>query len=70
MTEIGALIDLDRYPLDQPDTAAYRAVVAAARDQLQDDGRVIIRNLVRPGAVEKLNARSTTASPRPISRRS
>ncbi|WP_395159421.1 arpA protein [Ilumatobacter sp.] len=53
---IDALIDLERYPLDQPDTAAYRAAVAAARDELQDDGCAIIRDLVRPEAVEKLNA--------------
>jgi hypothetical protein len=56
MTDLGALIDLERYPLDQPGSAAYRVAVTAARDDLQEDGCAIVRDLLRPEAVETLNA--------------
>jgi hypothetical protein len=63
MTDLGNLIDLERYPLHQPDTAAYRAAVEAARDDLQGDGCAIIRNLVRPEAVDALNAEINDRKP-------
>ena len=56
MTDLGALIDLERYALDQPGSAAYRVAVTAARDDLQEDGCAIVRDLLRPEAVETLNA--------------
>jgi hypothetical protein len=56
MNDLRALINLERYPLDQPDTAAYRAAISAARDDLSDGGCAIIRDLVRPEAVETLSA--------------
>ncbi|MEM7273000.1 MAG: arpA protein [Actinomycetota bacterium] len=53
-TNLGRLIDLDRYPIDQPGSARYDDVVAAARAGLQGDGCAVIKDLVRPEAVEQL----------------
>ncbi|NND73468.1 MAG: arpA protein [Ilumatobacter sp.] len=52
---IGELVDLARYPLDSPGSDAWHAVVATARDELRDDGCAVIRDLVRPGAVRRLD---------------
>ena len=53
--ELGELVDLDRYPLDRPETGAYRAAVAAARTGLTGDGCAVIRDLVRPDGVRRLD---------------
>ena len=54
MMRLGDVIDLDRYPIDQPGSDAYRAVVGAARSGLRADGCAVIKDLVRPGALEQL----------------
>ncbi len=38
MGPLDDVIDLDRYPLDRPDHAGYRATVDAARQGLAVDG--------------------------------
>ena len=50
------LVDLDRYPIDQAEDSVYGAMVAAARQGLRGDGCAIIRDLVRPDALERLGA--------------
>ena len=52
---LGQLVDLDRYPLDRPDTDAYCATVADARAALAADGCAVIRDLIRPDAVQRLD---------------
>ncbi len=54
--EIGHLIDLERYPIDRPDSAAYRAVVEDARRQLRADGCAVIKDLVQAEALPILSA--------------
>ncbi|MDH3293390.1 MAG: arpA protein [Acidimicrobiia bacterium] len=54
--QLGDLIDLDTYPLDHPDSEAYRAAVKAAQEQLRSDGCAIIKDLVRPDALRILSA--------------
>jgi len=51
---LAELIDLDTYPIDQPDSEAYRAVVEQAREGLRGDGCAVIKDLVRPDALERL----------------
>jgi len=50
------LVDLDAYPIDQPDTDAYQAVVELARQGLRSDGCAVIKDFVLPGAQERLGA--------------
>jgi len=52
---LADLVDLDRYPIDQPDTDAYRATVAEAQTGLRSVGCAVIKDLVKPDAVRQLN---------------
>ncbi len=58
MTDItlSTLIDLDRYPIDRPASAEYRSVVEHARSALRATGCAIVRDLVRPSALEQLGS--------------
>ena len=50
------LIDLDRYPIDQPDSSGYQDAVAAARSDLSSVGCAVVKDLVRPDALQRLGA--------------
>lgn len=50
-TELMDLIDLDRYPIDRPNSERYLAAVGEARSGLQKTGCAVIRDLVRPEAL-------------------
>ncbi|MDH3301361.1 MAG: arpA protein [Acidimicrobiia bacterium] len=60
---LGDLIDVDRYPFDQPDSAAYRAAVDAARAQLRTDGCAVIKDLIRPAALSILSSEIVERKP-------
>ena len=47
------LLDLDRYPLDRPGTAAWQALVDKCRADLARDGMYNLEGLVRPEALDK-----------------
>ena len=51
---LADLVDLERYPIDQPDSAGYTAAVEAARADLRAVGCAVIKDLVRPDALERL----------------
>ncbi len=53
--QLHDLIDIARYRLDRPDTAAYRAAVAEARDGLRSDGCAVVRGLLRPTAIRVIS---------------
>ena len=53
--ELRSLIDLDRYPIDQPGTPGYDATVQAARRGLRSAGCAVIKDLVRPEALRSLS---------------
>ncbi len=53
-TNLASLIDLDRYPIDQPDSPGYRAAIESARLGLRATGCAIVRDLVRPEALARL----------------
>jgi hypothetical protein len=47
------LLNLDRYPLDRPGTAAWQALVDKCRADLARDGMYNLEGLVKPAALEK-----------------
>ncbi len=53
---LNELIDLDRYPIDQPNSDGYRAAVDHAREGLRESGCAVIKDLVRPEALDRLGA--------------
>ena len=55
MTELEETVDLARYPLHDPQSAAYAEAVDAAREQLRTDGCAVVKNFVLPAAVARLN---------------
>jgi len=52
---LADLVDLDRYPLDRPESAAYANTVAEARQGLRSVGCAVIKDLVRPEALRVLS---------------
>lgn len=51
---LAELVDLNRYPIDQPDSDGYRDAVAAAQADLGSVGCAVIKDLVLPDALERL----------------
>ena len=51
---LAEIVDLDTYPIDQPDSDGYRAVVEHARQGLRGDGCAVIKDLVRADALDRL----------------
>ena len=56
MIQLSELVDLDRYPIDQPDSDGYKAVVEHARTGLRAEGCAVIKDLVKPEALGRLGA--------------
>jgi hypothetical protein len=52
---LADLINLDRYPLDQSNGAAFQAVVASAGEALASEGCVVLHNFVQPDALRILS---------------
>jgi hypothetical protein len=50
------VLDLDRYPLDQPGSAAFAALLAACHDALTLHGMFNLEGFVRPAAVARAAA--------------
>jgi hypothetical protein len=53
---LATLVDLDRYPIDQPDSASYRAAVEEARAGMRATGCAIVRDLIRREALVQLGS--------------
>ncbi len=53
---LADIVDLERYPLHRPESASYSASLQEARRELRSAGCAVVRSLVRPEAVERLNA--------------
>jgi hypothetical protein len=50
---MNEILDLERYPLDRPDSPAFAALVAACRRDFAADGMFNLDGLVRPAALER-----------------
>jgi 2OG-Fe(II) oxygenase superfamily len=50
------VVDLRRYPINEPDSQEYRALVQACRDQLRDRGVAQLAGFLTPAAVSQMIA--------------
>lgn len=57
------IVDLDRYPIHDTSSAAYRAVRDDARASLRHDGCAVIKDLVRADALAAMSAESHAIKP-------
>lgn len=53
---MGLILDLERYPIDQPDSAGALALLARCRADLQAEGMFNLDNLVRPHVIARCAA--------------
>ena len=51
---VEEIIDLDRYPLHQPDSSAYRDLAEGCRTALHTDGLFDLAGLIRPSAMTRI----------------
>jgi hypothetical protein len=63
-TDVRQVVDVARYPLDDPDGAGYRAVVDRVRREIADDGCSVIPDFVRPELHETQRAECAAVAPR------
>ena len=52
--QYGDAVDLDRYPVDDPASPAYRALVQTCREQLRSDGVAQLAGFLTPAAVGQM----------------
>lgn len=50
--DIASVVDLDRYPLDRPDSQQWRSLVDACITDLRERGMFELSGFLRPGVVE------------------
>ena len=60
MTDIADVVDLDRYPIANPDAPAARALVAKAKARLADPGSFAMPGFIRPQALRRMAAEAET----------
>ena len=61
--DAGTIINLARYPIDQPDHPAFEACLAAIRAELGDDGCAVLKGFVRPECLADLEAEAERTAP-------
>ena len=54
--DVTSLVDLERYPIDDPDSARYRAVVARGRRELAANGALALEGFITAAGLERLQA--------------
>ena len=60
---IARVIDLDRYPLHSPDSAAYRDAMTSVQADLDAYGCAVLKGFVRPEALPELVAEADHVAP-------
>jgi len=63
MATIAELVDLDRYPIDRPNSAEYREAVGVAREGLRSVGCAVVKDFVLRDAVQRLNGEIIARKP-------
>ena len=61
---LGDVVDLERYPILEPDTARFSEMVAAIREDLESVGCSVIRGFLRPETVRQLQREGRELAPR------
>jgi hypothetical protein len=51
---IATIVDLERYPIDQPLSPAFRALVSRCLDRLAEDGCCVLKGFIRPESVARM----------------
>jgi hypothetical protein len=59
----GGVVEVGRYPLAEPDSAALREVVARSREELRESGCSVLRDFVRPELREALESECAGFAP-------
>jgi len=60
---LATIVNFDEYPLDQPDSAAYSAVVQKLRAQLAEDGCAHVPDFIQEEVKQQLQAESEALAP-------
>jgi hypothetical protein len=60
---VGLVVDVDRYPLTDPTSNAWRAVVEGIRRELHDVGCSVLPGFIRPSLYETLRREGEAAAP-------
>lgn len=60
---VGLVVDIDRYPLTDPTSDAWRAVVERTRRELHDVGCSVLPGFIRGSLYETLRRESAAAAP-------
>ena len=50
--DLSDVVDLDRYPIDDPGGTGWTELIELARNQIATEGCVVLRNFLRPAALE------------------
>ncbi len=58
--QLGDIVDLDRYPVQAPDTPGYRALVAHAAAALRDTGACELPGFLTPAGIERATRESAS----------
>jgi len=62
MMSLQDLVDLDRYPIDQPDAPALRTVIAGVQGALAQDGCAVLRGFVHAHGLAQLVAEADSVA--------
>ena len=60
---LESIVDTGRYPLREPESAAWDAVVGAAREELARDGCCVLSGFIRPELHEMLRTEGAALAP-------
>jgi len=58
------IVDLDRYPIDQQDGAAFQALITACRNDIENQSLCTLPGFIRPDALEVLQAEAQVLAPK------
>jgi len=58
------IVDLDRYPIDQPDGPACQSLIASCRSDIENKALCTLPGFIRPDALEALQAEAETLAPK------
>lgn len=63
-TDLDDLVDLDRYPIHVPESAALRVLIDATRDDLETAGCCILPGFLTPAGLARARADGTALAPK------
>lgn len=60
---LDRFVNLEQYPITQPDSDAYRVAVEAVRDRLRGDGCALLTHFIRDTIIDQLQEESEALAP-------